>query len=227
MIDARQLTLDWPHAPSLAREDFLVAPSNAPALRAIEAWRDWPGGVLLLVGPSGSGKSHLGAIWARDAAALAATGAHIDALDLAALPDHPRLLIDDADQGGAHEAAFFHALNAVRERGGSVLMTAAQAPGLWGVKTPDLLSRLRLAPAERLRAPDLDLIRVVLFKLFADRQLIVDASLVNYLAPRLERSIAAARAVVAALDHEALSRGRKITRAIAAQVLALDEDAED
>jgi len=224
---ARQLTLDWPHAPSLAREDFLAAPSNAEALRAIDAWREWPGRVLAILGPSGSGKTHLGAMWAREAGALSVAGDRIDALDLASLPADPRLLVDGADRVGSHEAAFFHALNAVRERGGTVLMTASSAPGHWGVRTPDLLSRLRLAPLAHLQAPDLDLIRMVLFKLFADRQLIVDASLVNYLAPRLERSIAAARAVVAALDHEALSRGRKITRAIAAEVLALEGSDED
>ena len=223
MKDARQLTLKWPHAPSFAREDFLAAPSNADALRAIDTWRTWPGRMLAIVGPSGSGKSHLGAIWAQESGGQTLSGDRIDALDFSSLPDEPRLMIDDADRVGAHETAFFHVLNAARERGGTVLMTASAAPDLWGVTTPDLLSRLRLAPMAHLRAPDVDLIRAVLFKLFADRQLSIDASLVAFLAPRLERSIAAARAAVAALDHEALSRGRKITRAIAAEVLAFDE----
>ena len=227
MKDARQLTLDWPHAPSFAREDFLAAPSNAGALRAIDAWREWPGRILAIVGPSGSGKTHLGAIWARESGAQTVCGDRIDALDLAALPGEPRLLIDDADGVEGMKKSGLMRAHAVRGRGGTVLMTASTAPDLWGVATPDLLSRLRLAPLTHLQAPDVDLIRAVLFKLFADRQLIVDASLVSYLAPRLERSIAAARAVVAALDHEALSRGRKITRAIAAEVLALDGPDED
>ena len=61
----RQLILDWPHQPSFAREDFLSAASNREALNAIDRWPDWPGRMLLLVGPEGSGKSHLAALWAK------------------------------------------------------------------------------------------------------------------------------------------------------------------
>ena len=147
MAAARQLTLDWDHAPSYAREDFLLAPSHAEALRAIDGWRQWPGGLQALLGPSGAGKTHLGAIWAHDADALVVTGAEIGSFDLSRLAGSPRLFIDDADRVGEAEAELFHALNAVRERGGATLFAARQPPDLWGLKTPDLLSRLRLAPA--------------------------------------------------------------------------------
>ena len=60
----------------------------------------------------------------------------------------------------------------------------------------------------------------MLVKLFADRQLGVDGSLVGYLATRIERSFAAARAAVEALDREALRLKRPVTRALAAELLA-------
>ena len=84
----RQLVLDWPHAPSYAREDFLEAPGNAQALKTILAWPDWPTRTLMLVGPSGAGKSHLATIWARQANARA-----VDAASLtrdSAQPKSPR-----------------------------------------------------------------------------------------------------------------------------------------
>jgi len=56
----------------------------------------------------------------------------------------------------------------------------------------------------------------VLVKLFADRQLAVDTTLVDYLALRLDRSLAAARAAVEALDRASLDDGRRITRKLAA-----------
>ncbi len=215
----RQLTLDWPHAPSFAREDFLRAPENAAALDAIEAWPRWPSPTMMLTGPTGSGKSHLGAIWARMSGArlLAA-----DALDEVAPPDFadaPALLIEDSDRVGQRETALFHLLNGARERGAAVLVTARLAPDLWGLKTPDLVSRLRLAPVLVLGAPELALTRAVLVKLFEDRQLVVDPAVIAYLARNLERSLDAARAVVAALDREALSRGRRVSRAMAAEWL--------
>jgi chromosomal replication initiation ATPase DnaA len=63
-------------------------------------------------------------------------------------------------------------------------------------------------------------------KLFSDRQLSVDPTLVGYIAPRLERSLEAARAIVAALDREALARGKRVTRAMAAAFLRDKDDEE-
>jgi len=215
----KQLTLDWPHEPSSAREDFLPAPENADALKWIDAWPNWPSPAILLIGPSGSGKSHLGAIWARRAVAQVVSGERIGEAALIEVAAAPALLIEDADRIGEQEAALFHLLNLLRENGASALITASQAPDFWGLKTADLLSRLRLAPIVTLWEPDLDLAHAVLFKLFSDRQLVVDPAVVAYIAMRIERSLNAARAIVAALDREALSRGKRVTRAMAAEIL--------
>ncbi len=220
----RQLTLDWPHQPSYAREDFLEAPCNAAALGAILAWPNWPSRMLMLAGPSGAGKSHLGAIWARAAAARLVAADRLADAPLAELARAPALLIEDADRVGGEEAALLHLLNLARESGADLLLTARAAPDGWGLKTADLLSRLRLAPIVSLGAPDPELIAAVLLKLFSDRQLVVDRAVVSYVALRLERSLDAARAIVAALDREALARGKPVTRAMAAELLR-DEEA--
>jgi chromosomal replication initiation ATPase DnaA len=217
--EGKQLTLDWPHEPSSAREDFLPGHENADALRLIDDWPRWLSPAMLLVGPSGSGKSHLGAIWARRAGAAVVYGDRLAEAALIELASAPALLIEDADRIGAKEAALFHLLNLLRENHASALVTAQRAPDLWGLKTPDLLSRLRLAPMVTIGEPDLDLAHAVLFKLFSDRQLVVDPAVVGYIALRIERSLNAARAIVAALDREALSRGKRVTRAMAAEIL--------
>ena len=214
-MTSRQLPLDLPHTPSFAREDFLESPANAEALRALEAWPNWAGKMLLLTGPAGSGKSHLGAIWARRAGAEIVEAKAL----LGDRAKAPALLIENADRIGANEAALFHLINTAREAGASLLMIARAAPDAWGLKTADLVSRLRLAPIARLREPDDDLARAVLFKLFADRQLAVDPNVIAYIALRIERSLGASRAIVEALDREGLARGRAVTRAMAGEVL--------
>ncbi len=219
----RQLILDWPHAPSYAREDFLEAAGNSAALRAILAWPDWPTRTLMLVGPTGAGKSHLATIWARHASARVVAAAALTPAALPAIAAERALLIEDADRGGVDEAALFHLLNLARERGADALITARAPPDAWGLKTADLVSRLRLAPIVELGAPDLELSQAVLVKLFNDRQLAVDPALIAYVALRIERSLDAARALVAALDREALARGGPVTRAMAARLLR-DED---
>jgi len=178
---------------------------------------------MLLIGPKGSGKSHLGAIWAQRTQARAVRGDALAGADIVGLASGSALLIDDVDLVGDAEAQLFHLLNLIKEQGSSALMTASRAPDAWGLRTADLLSRLRLAPIVRLDEPNLELMRAVLFKLFSDRQLAVDPPVVNYLVLRLERSLDAARAIVSALDREALARGKPVTRALAAEILR-DED---
>jgi chromosomal replication initiation ATPase DnaA len=216
---ARQLTLDLPHEPSYAEEDFLSAPANSEALAAIATWPQWPSGMLILTGPTGAGKSHLGAIWARRADAATARGEALAAADLIALGKAGAVLVDDADRVGEAEAELFHLVNMTRERGASLLLTAARSPDAWGLAKADLRSRLRLAPLAELLEPDEALARAVLVKLFADRQLIVEPAVIDYIALRIDRSLAAARAIVAALDREALARGRAITKPVVWAIL--------
>jgi chromosomal replication initiation ATPase DnaA len=214
-----QLPLPLPHEPSFAREDFLAAPENKAALAMIDAWPRWPSPLMLLLGPQGSGKSHLGAIFVAATAAKAVAGRDLAAVDADAATVGPALLIDDTDAVGAAEAPLFHLLNFARQRGTPVLMTARAAPDFWGVATPDLLSRLRLAPIVEIGPPEVSLVEAVLTKLFSDRQLAVEPTLVSYIGRRLDRSLDAARALVEALDREALARGKKVTRAMAGEIL--------
>lgn len=224
---ARQLTLDLPVTPAFGVEDFLVGASNEHAFRTIESWPDWPDRLLLLAGPPGSGKSHLAAIWAARAEAAIVPAGAVTAGRVPDLARHPALAVDGLGRGDVDEPALFHLVNLARERRHFLLVTASRPVSSLGLSTPDLLSRLRLAPATELHAPDEGLLRAVLVKLFHDRQLLVEASVVDYVAARVERSLAAASRVVAALDREALSRGRRVTRPVAAAVLLGDEASED
>jgi chromosomal replication initiation ATPase DnaA len=215
----RQLTLALGHAESFARADFLESPSNAAALALIDRWPDWPSRVVVLVGPKGAGKSHLAAIWG---AAAGARFVSARALDEAAVPAAlacGALVLEDLAPGAMHETALFHLLNLAREENAYVLITAASAPAAWEIGLPDLRSRLRAAPTVTLAPPDDELLRAVLVKLFADRQLAVEESLITYLVARMERSLAAATDTVATLDRMALAQRRPVTRALAAQLL--------
>ena len=214
----RQLALALHHAESFAREDFLSGPSNATALALIDRWPDWPGQAVVLVGPEGSGKSHLAAIWAEDAGARFLSARALDAALPAALATGA-LVVEDIAAGDFDERAMFHLVNLAREEQAFVLFTARSPPAGWEIGIRDLASRLKALPVVTVTAPDDMLLRAVLVKLFSDRQLAVDESLVGFVARRIERSIAAARTVVAELDREAMRQQRPLTRVLAAEVL--------
>lgn len=216
----RQLPLAMPHQAAMSREDFLVGEGNREAMAFIDAWPDWPASVVLLIGPNGSGKTHLVNIWAAKSRAAVVAASDLSASDPTLLVGTGAVAVEDADDPALDEKALFHLLNAARGRGASVLITAHSVPATWGMTLPDLLSRLRAAQPAFLGPPDDELLEKVMVKLLADRQIAIDAGVLEYILLRMERSCAAACSLVDALDRESLARGRRITKAIAAEVLS-------
>lgn len=223
-----QLPLDLPHQASLARDDLIVTDANRLAVAAIDSFPDWRHPVLLIVGPPGSGKSHLAAAWGARAGAArfpAVGGLAGKAAEAGAGAGRPfAVVIDDVDRAGpAAEPEVFGLVNAARLGGGFVLATASVAPADMPLALPDLRSRLQAATLSVLGRPDEALLSGVLAKLFADRQITVDARLIAFVADRMERSLDAARRLVAAVDREALASKERVSRALVQRVLALPE----
>ena len=156
----RQLAFDLPLTEAMTRESFYPAPSNAVALQTVERWQDWPGRKLLLLGPEGSGKTHLAHVWARMTGAVILTTPELADADPAALARRP-VVVEDADRIGDNETALFHLHNLVTEAG-ALLMTARTPPRDWGLILPDLASRMQATQTVRLEAPDDALLSAVL-----------------------------------------------------------------
>jgi chromosomal replication initiation ATPase DnaA len=218
-VQPRQLAFALPHAESLTRDNFLEGPANEAGLALVESWPDWPNRTMLLVGPEGSGKSHLAAIWAEQSGARS-TSAH--ALSATAVPGAlatGALVVEDLRPSDFDERALFHLMNLAREDEAFVLITSRLSPSAFDVELRDLRSRLRAVPTVSLQPPDDQLFRALIVKFCADRQLAVDETVVSYLATRIERSYAAVRQAVELLDTEALRLGRPVTRALAAELM--------
>jgi chromosomal replication initiation ATPase DnaA len=218
-VEPRQLAFALPHAESLSRDNFFEGPANSAGLGLVDSWPEWPNRIMLLLGPEGSGKSHLAAIWAQQAGARL-TSAH--ALIAASVPEAlatGALVIEDLNSLDFDQRALFHLINLSREQQAFVLITARVPPSALQIELRDLRSRLRAVPTVSLLPPDDQLFRALIVKFCADRQLAIDESVVSYLASRIERSFAAARRAVELLDTEALRLGRPVTRALAAELL--------
>jgi chromosomal replication initiation ATPase DnaA len=217
--DGRQLVLDLPLRPALGREDFLVAGSNVQAVEMIDRWPDWLNPALVIFGPAGCGKTHLAEVW------RGRSGASVCCCDDLAVDLIPRLLsdgavvVEDAPGHPPNERAMFHLLNAARESQAYVLMVSRRHPLTWKLELKDLISRLRAIPVAALSEPDDTLLRALLVKLFADRQLDADEQVLSYMVTHMERSGAAACELVAAMDRTSLERKSAVTRHLAAQVL--------
>ena len=215
----RQLVLELPHRQALGRDDFLVTESNSAAVALIDHWPDWPAHVAMIVGPPGSGKSHLVEVWRQrsNAARVQVTDVNVETT--------PELLLSGAAaiEDAApplNERGLFHLLNLARQQGNSVLLTAQTRPEHWKIALPDLLSRLKAVPVLEILPPDDALLRGVLVKLFFDRQIAAAESTISFMLARMPRSLGAARLLVAEIDRRAMEERAEVTRPFVAKVMS-------
>ena len=217
--EPRQMPLDLALAPKLSREDIIVGKSNRTAVGIIDLWPAWPAQTVILTGPKGSGKTHVAQAWAAKAGARALPSGRLAETHAPQSPSQA-YLIEDVGEEPLDETALFHLANSVRQHGGSLLLTSRIQPAVWNVALPDLKSRLLAATVAEIAEPDDALLLAVLAKLFADRQVLVEANVSEYLVTRMERSFSEAVRIVALLDALALEKKARITRSLASSVFA-------
>jgi chromosomal replication initiation ATPase DnaA len=209
---ARQLRLSLERPPAYSRAEFVEGPSNAAAVRALDAWPAWHGGCLVLFGPEGVGKTHLGRAWAQ------AAGAEI--LDRSApdLPRHGPVLVEDVDRG-IDDEALFHLINGAGREDAGLLLTARAAPLAWPAGLPDLRSRLNALPLAEIEEPDDTVLEGALRNFFRLRSIRPSEDVYVYLLRRMERSIPQAREIVRMLDEAGESEFRPVSRLLAREIL--------
>jgi chromosomal replication initiation ATPase DnaA len=194
-MTAEQLPFELGWREAFAREDFWVSECNRVAAEWIDRWPSWNNAALVIYGPPGCGKTHLGRVMQRK------EGAGV-------------LFIDDADaKAGAAEAEeeILHLFNSAREAGVNLLLTGKASPKDWNFVLPDLRSRILACPAAEVAAPDDQLMGVLLVKLFSDRQVFVGQDVVRFILARIERSFSSLRDVVGEIDRKSLSEKRPVT----------------
>jgi len=200
-----QIPFDLGYKTAFSRDDFFVSESNREAVAWIDKWPDWPAPALIIYGAKGAGKTHLTEAWRQKAGAA----------EIAVIDD-----IDTLIGNRAEEEKVFHLYNVLKEKGGHMLVTASTAPAVWNFTLPDLKSRLMAAPAVSLGMPDDNLIAAVLTKLFSDRQIFVSQEVVQFIVPRIERSLDAVGNIVDLIDRKALTEKRAVTVPLVRDILS-------
>ncbi|HYC97968.1 chromosomal replication initiator DnaA [Brevundimonas sp.] len=201
-------------------EGFVVSDCNRAAHQALADWPNVIGGVMAVCGPAGSGKSRLGQIWAERVGAVALHGAEAALIDPLELEGRPVLLDDAVD---VDDETLFHLINLAQAPGGALLLVSPEPPSTWSAALPDLRSRLDAIRTVAVEAPDDAVLAAMLEARFAERGIRPAKDVIPWLLRRIDRSAAAAVAVVDRLD----AAHRPVTRALAREVVeGADESGE-
>ena len=216
MSTARQPPLPLFRGPRFAAIDFREAPSNTAACAWLRRTDDWPDRRLAIWGEFGRGKTHLLHIWAARTGAVLWSGSA-----LVAMPELPAtgIALDDAD-AVTDETALLHLLNTAGEARLPILLASPAPPSRWPVRLPDLASRLRAITAVEIGPPEDTLLRTLLARLLAERQLRLPEAVQEWLVRRLPRSASALGEAVGRLDAASLEQRRNITVRFATVALA-------
>ncbi len=177
--------------------DFLVTESNRAAIDRLFDWTRLPFGAAVLIGPPGSGKTTIGRAF------VAGSGG---------------CFIDNAD--GESDETLFHAWNRAQTQGAPVLFAASRPPAQWGIRLPDLLSRLGASLLVEIPPPDEEMTALLLQKLLARAGLALPDALAAYAALRVERSYPAIRRLAHMIDEMALAMQRPIGQRLVRDALA-------
>ena len=223
-----QLPLEFPHRPSLGREDFMVAGCNSEAVANIDLWPNWPYFAICIYGPEGCGKTHLANVFAQMVAMHTNHPYRIPFIKANQLnkemahtlfEQSPQIVIEDL-HNLTNQVAMFHLYNTYRDLGGNILFTSNQAPARINFTLPDLRSRMNIVPTLEIKAPDDDLLMALLVKLFTDRQITPTPELLEYLLKNMYRSFSYTRKLVEEIDNISLAKKRAISINIAKEAIA-------
>lgn len=197
-----QLPLLLSYRKAFGRADLIVAPCNEEAVRWIDRYPNWPYFAFLICGEPGSGKTHLASIF---------SNYHVDARmlnDYFILPDYvDKIVIENVDKL-RNERALFHLFNQIKDSGKFLLMTATNEPEF---QLRDLATRMHTVPRTMILMPDVDVLAMLLIKLFSDKHLQLQPNVLEYILKRLPTSFSLVQRVVEKADNLSLGQGRAIT----------------
>lgn len=203
----QQLVLDLSFSTSYHPADFAMSECNREALLYVKGWREWPSYGVFIIGAKDSGKTHLCSVYhAERPTALSLSPDSLKKKNVFDI-EASHIIIDDADQV-RDETAFFHLINMIKQRKGSLFLTAKTAPSEWKMRLPDLQSRLCSLPVVRLSNADIGLLYDILLKLFSDRQILIDDETARYIFKYIHSDIKTIRECVEYID-EAISLEKK------------------
>jgi chromosomal replication initiation ATPase DnaA len=203
MVGLSQQAFDLAGSPDYSFATMIEGESNRAALNYVRGFADWPSPVALIIGPEGSGKTHMGEAFANE---------HAQAR-----------FLDDADRLDEH--VLFDSINrALSGETARLLLAASRAPADWGTVMPDLRSRMANVPVFTVEEPGDDILRPILVQLFFNHGRAISPDAVDFMLTRCPRAVAELDAVVAMIEAEAQAKKADVTKNFVSRFLSRQAD---
>ena len=217
MKNSKQLYFDMPNKTALGIEDYIITESNSFAFDLISRMINGEINQGVISGPSFSGKTHLSKILIKNIGSNESLYIDRDYKKIIEKAGSSNLIvIENIDKvlEDKSEEDLFHIINFTKENDKKLLMTSGKSISNIEFKLEDLKSRLNAILEAKIMQPDDELMKLVLIKIFNDKQLLINPNVINFLKSRLERSYKSINDFIEKIDKFSLEKGKKITIAL-------------
>ena len=217
MKNSKQLYFDMPDKTALGIEDYIITESNSFAFDLISRMIRGEINQGVISGPSFSGKTHLSKILIKNIGSNESLYIDRDYKKIIEKVGSSNLIvIENIDKvlEDKSEEDLFHIINFTKESDKRLLMTSGKSISKIEFKLEDLKSRLNAVIEAKIMQPDDELMKLVLIKIFNDKQLLINPNVINFLKSRLERSYKSINDFIEKIDKFSLEKGKKITIAL-------------
>ena len=161
---------------------------------------------ILLFGPKKSGKSHLASLWKEKNNAILYKNNSSKIIDA-----KKNVVVDDF-LGISSEEDLFHLINHCKLHNLKIYFTTSKNINTYDFKFNDLYSRLREFLYLEIKTPDDEMCKMLLVKLFSDKQIIIkNSEIFDFIFKRLSRTYFDIYIFVEKLDRLSLEKKRQLT----------------
>ena len=212
----KQKTLNFGHKDNYSVKNLYKSTCNEIAINFINEWPKTTinNNIFCIYGPLGSGKTHISKVWMEKSNAIIFNGISDLSFDYLSGFDRNLIFEDIALNKNWPENLLFEFINEIKSSRLSLLITCNSDPLKIKWKTKDLISRFTSFTNIEIKLPDDILIRKLLIKQFADRQLSLDSEQIEYISKRIERSYSSIIRIVDRVDNLALQHKKAISKNI-------------
>jgi chromosomal replication initiation ATPase DnaA len=204
-----QLIFKFPFTTNYFEEDFYVSTNNFNAYKLIESWPKWSGRHINIFGPRGCGKTHLANIFKKKINSFFIKAEELNNNSLPLIKLKECLIVDDY-KNNIEEKLFYSVLNQSHQSNQYVIINTFKPIKKSTVVLNDLKSRFDSFIDIGIDLPTDDLIRVVLTKNFSDKQIKIEARLLEYILKNINRSYEDIFDLIDKVDSLSLSTGKSI-----------------
>ena len=183
-----QLVFKFPFKTRYFEQDFFVSSNNFSAYKLIESWPNWPGKWVNIIGPTGSGKTHLSKILEKKIKKIKILDAENINNNIVPILNQLECLIIDNYKNNIKEELLYSILNQSKQLEKYIVINSIKPISKMNLEIKDLQSRVNSFVFIGIDLPTDELLKVIISKSFSEKQININPKISEYILKNVDRS---------------------------------------